>query len=135
LPQQDINDGFSLQGYVRAKPGVYPAVHFKYRPIPASHRIRLFDNFKNLPDAEQAQRIADEMARKILWWDLKDPKGRELKCNDAATYRNLWSFHLYNRLQEIVFEAEGGESDPDPDAEPAPSSSSGEGFAETGDPN
>jgi|HubBroStandDraft_5_1064220.scaffolds.fasta_scaffold72909_2 hypothetical protein len=127
---QEINDGFSLDGYVRARPGVYPAMRFKYRPIPSSHRLRIYDNWKNLPDAEQAQRVADAMARQISWWELKDPSGKALNCRDAATYRNLWSFHLYNRLQEIVFEA--GDSDRDPNVEPQPAPS---GFAESGEGN
>ncbi len=62
--------------------------------------------------------------------ELKDPSGKALNCRDAATYRNLWSFHLYNRLQEIVFEA--GDSDRDPNVEPQPAPS---GFAESGEGN
>jgi hypothetical protein len=127
-----IEDGYTLDGFVKESPGIYAAVRFKYRPLTVEERVRLFENWSTLPALEQVGRTTSALARQIVQWDLKDAKGRPIAVADARNFRRL-SPPLHERLLDIVC----GTSAPDPDsqAQTGPPDSTNYGatnYAETG---
>src|SRR5271163_3804790 len=73
-----IEDGYTLDGFVKELPGIYGAVRFKYRPLTVEQRVRLFENWATLPALDQISRTTSALARQIVQWDLKDAKGRPI---------------------------------------------------------
>ena len=51
-----IEDGYTLDGFVKELPGIYGAVRFKYRPLTVEQRVRLFENWATLPALDQISR-------------------------------------------------------------------------------
>ena len=104
-----IDDGYTVNGYVKEAPGLYAAVSFTYRAATASDRAAVYGNgFDNLQADKKVERVAAFLAKAIKSWDLKNAKG-EAVPHDSATLRKL-PVRLYDRLQAIVFQYEA--SDP-----------------------
>ena len=51
-----IDDGYTLDGFVKELPGIYGAVRFKYRPLTVEQRVRLFESWSTLPALDQISR-------------------------------------------------------------------------------
>jgi hypothetical protein len=107
-----INDGYTLNGYLKEAPGIHPAVRFKYRPLTVEGRIRLFDGWSALPALDQISRTTTMLAKQISQWDLKDAKGGAVSSAEPRNFRRLPPL-LHERLLEVI----GGISPPDPDPE------------------
>jgi hypothetical protein len=128
------DDGYTLDGYLKEAPGLYPAVRFRYRPATPSERVAMFDGFDNLPANDKLQRIAGQMAKNVLSWDVKDSKGVPVRCNQPLSYKKL-PCALYDKLQEVVFQISAPDIDPDKAAEKEQADAESAGFAEEGTPN
>jgi hypothetical protein len=119
-----IDDGYTLGGFAKESPGIYPEVRFEYRPAPSEETLPHFDGYKDLSPKEQLARTASMLARHLVKWDLKDPHGRTPNCRDAATMRKL-PLGLFYRLEQIVTGLVPSDEDPQ-----AKSPSDAEGFAD-----
>jgi hypothetical protein len=109
-----IDDGYTKTGYIKAEPGLYPELRFKYRPLTREETTALYENWNQIQASDQLSRISKSLAKHLVSWDLKDPAGRIPNCKDAATYRRL-SPPLFNRLTDITDQSKP--SDPDPEAD------------------
>ncbi len=125
MPCGYIDDGYTLDGYIKESPGIYPAVRFKYRPLTVEQRIRLFDGWSRLTALEHVRKTTETLARQICGWDLADQHGRTVDCRDPATHRRL-APALHERLLDVI--CGSAAADPDPDS--ALSADDGEGFAD-----
>src|ERR1700733_5962891 len=106
-----IDDGYTVNGYVKEAPGLYAAVSFTYRAATASDRAAVYGNgFDNLQADKKVERVAAFLAKAIKSWDLKNAKG-EAEPHDSATLRKL-PVTLYDRLQAIIFQLEASDSQP-----------------------
>jgi hypothetical protein len=126
-----IEDGYTLDGFVKESPGIYGAVRFKYRPLTVEQRVRLFENWATLPALDQISRTTSALAKQIVQWDMKDAKGRPIACNEPRSFRRL-SPPLHERLLDIVCGINSPDSDPDKAEQAAADVSQ---FAETGEKN
>jgi hypothetical protein len=125
-----IDDGYTLDGFVKELPGIYSAVRFKYRPLTVEQRVRLFESWSTLPALDQISRTTGALAKQIVQWDMKDAKGRPIPCNEPRSFRRL-SPPLHERLLDIVC----GINAPDSDPEPQSATPDGTNYAETGTGN
>ena len=124
-----IEDGYTLDGFVKELPGIYGAVRFKYRPLTVEQRVRLFENWASLPALDQISRTTGALAKQIVQWDMKDAKGRPIACTEPRSFRRL-SPPLHERLLDIVCGINAPDSDPDAAAGQAEGN-----YAETGTGN
>ena len=125
-----IEDGYTLDGFVKELPGIYGAVRFKYRPLTVEQRVRLFENWATLPALDQISRTTSALSKQIVQWDMKDAKGRPIACNEPRSFRRL-SPPLHERLLDIVCGINSPDSDPEAQAGPP----DGTNYAETGTGN
>ena len=51
-----IDDGYTLDGFIKESPGIFGAVRFKYRPLTVEEHLRVFENWATLSAAEQIGR-------------------------------------------------------------------------------
>jgi hypothetical protein len=112
-----IDDGYTLDGFVKELPGIYGAVRFKYRPLTVEQRVRLFESWSTLPALDQISRTTSALARQIVQWDMKDAKGRPIPCNEPRSFRRL-SPPLHERLLDIVCGSSPPDADPDKGDDP-----------------
>jgi hypothetical protein len=126
-----IDDGYTLDGFIKESTGIFGAVRFKYRPLTVEERLRVFENWANLSAAEQISRTTSALARQIVQWNLTDAGGRAIPTGEPRNFRRL-SPPLHERLLDIICGLSA--PDCDPVAEPAgeAQSPSGTNYAETG---
>ncbi len=111
-----IDDGYTLDGFLKESPGIYPAIRFRYRPATPHERAQTFDGWERLPESERLGRIATRLAKNILSWDLTDAKGVPVPCNEPGRYRKICG-PLYSRLQDVIFQISPPDADPDKEHE------------------
>jgi len=107
-----IDDGYTLDGYIKESPDIYPAVRFKYRPLTVEQRVRLFEGWSNLPSLDQIGRTTTALSKQIVQWDIKDPKGRPIPSSEPRSFRRL-SPPLHECLLDIVCGLRAPDADPD----------------------
>ncbi len=106
-----IDDGYTVNGYVKEAPGLHAGVAFTYRAATASDRAAVCGNgFETLQADKRVERVTAFLAKAIKSWDLKNAKGEPVP-HDGATLRKL-PVTLYDRLQAIVFQLEPSDSQP-----------------------
>src|ERR1700722_6528479 len=127
-----ITDGYTLSGYVKEEPGLYPAVRFKYRPTTKMECVALFANWKDLSPDDQAKRTVKALAKHLVSWDVKDCNGKLANCKNSDVIGTL-PWQLFDRIGDIV--TQSAKSDPDPDEDKKEANAGGEAFAEGGSGN
>lgn len=123
-----IDDGFTLDGYLKEQPEMYAEMRFAYRPLTQSERSVFFDGWDQMPVESANERAHETMAKHISKWDLKTTKGAPVPCRQQSFPKLCPA--LYDRLFAILFQR--GVCDPDPKKA---KSNQDEGFAETGEGN
>ena len=69
-PSGYIFDGMELDAYVAEKPGCYPGVSFKYRPVLTQNRAVTMQLIIKA-DARRGEELAAELVeRQVISWDL-----------------------------------------------------------------
>ena len=63
-------DGLELDGYVAEKPGCYPAVSFKYRPVLTQNRAVLMKLILDADPRKGEEIAAEFVERQLVSWDL-----------------------------------------------------------------
>lgn len=68
-----IDDGYTLDGKIKAAPGIYPEMSFKYRPVSWTERNHL----RGLAgEFEKQGDFADKLiAAKVVSWNFEEPVG------------------------------------------------------------
>lgn len=66
-----IEDGCTLDGFVKAERGMYPDVHFKYRPLTATERATVMKKINDSSAAEGEIVSAKMIAGRVLEWDIE----------------------------------------------------------------
>lgn len=74
-----IADGYTESGYIAEKPGIYEAVHFKYRRMLHGALARVRDKM-NQGNLDGAKAVYPELAEHLKEWDVKeyDKDGKEV---------------------------------------------------------
>ena len=108
------DDGYTLDGYIKADPGIHGEHRFKYRPILHADRYVYTDEFGKKTPREAARLMYAILAKHIKSWDVKLPGGDTAPLN-VETMR-LVVPNLIERFYAIV--AGRVPSDVNPDAVP-----------------
>lgn len=127
-----IPDGYTRPGYFAAVPGIHGPVRFEFRPFTYEQNVKMYQGFTALDPDKQIDRVSRALAKQIVSWDVKNPKGGQpIPCNQPASYRRA-APSFVRRLLDVVSGADGG--DPDPKAPEGESPSSDDlGFLEESD--
>jgi len=123
-----IDDGYTVDGFLKEAPGLYPAVRFRYRAATPTDRNEVFEGGDSIPGIDLLKRITGRLAKSIKSWDYKNPAGKPVPCNDPRTYQHL-PVALYDRLRDVVFQVTPPDVDPEREKEKADAGAEGEGFA------
>lgn len=116
-----IDDGYTLDGFIKEEAGLYPAVRFKFRPLTADEQIRNFSDWHKIAPSERSERSSQMVASKVVSWDLKDSKGATVAIK-AVNCKRL-KYELSDRIVTILCDSRLSDHD-----EP----NGNEGFAEDG---
>lgn len=127
MSAKDIDDGYTLNGYIAEVPGVCRALSFRYRPVDPITRRR-YDVLRQAA-VKAAKTPLDQMLAvetknlemvvgNVVSWDLTDHAGNPV---EGAPNAESFMFHFgsdyrYARLFQIV--DAGLASDARPDADP-----------------
>lgn len=81
-----IRDGFTLEGKVEARPGLYPEIRFTYRPALPRRVAEYLKADKGTPEKEQR---ADTklLLEHVQSWDAHDENGQQLSFDEATLTR------------------------------------------------
>lgn len=127
MSAKDIDDGYTLDGYISEVPGVCRALSFRYRPVDPLTRRR-YDVLTQAAIAAAKTPLEKVLAAEtkrlemvvanVLSWDLTDHAGEAVEGppTPAAFLFNFGSDYRYTRLLQIV--DAGLASDARPDAKP-----------------
>lgn len=105
------NDGYTEQGYIAARPGLHPAVRFRYRPSTQEEWAALQTEIAGAKKGQGVALNARYIARKLVAWDLKDDKG-DLVPRSATQVARLKPA-LFEVLYGIVIGMIPSDRDPD----------------------
>lgn len=108
------NDGYTLQGFVDAEPGMAEAVRFSYRPISAEKQASYNALLTSLKDTTNNPAVfrkrAEILKERLVSWDAKDNGGQLLPLT-VASIRSL-SPELFWRVFGIVYGTMATDIDP-----------------------
>lgn len=105
------DDGYTESAYISRMPNLHPAVRLHYRPARTMERLIVSDQIRSKATTEAERIIAQEVADRIVSWDIKLKDGSTAPIN--AKFIHLLKAPLFRRLCAIVyFNTEGGDPDP-----------------------
>lgn len=76
-----LDDGYTLDGYIKADPGIHGEHRFKYRPVLHADRYVYTDEFARKTPREAARLMYAILAKHIKSWDVKLPNGDAAPLN------------------------------------------------------
>lgn len=97
-----IDDGYTIQGRIRAEEGYHPVLQFEFRPmlqreiVQHAGRIRKIREKPGASETEAAKLIAS----RVTWWDLRNSKGAEVQITEENASR--LEPHLFSKLYNII---------------------------------
>jgi hypothetical protein len=102
-----IDDGYTKDGHVAAKPGLHGALSFTFRPALPEERLQ-FAQAKDQDGRAYGKRAAQALDRHIIGWDAADGRGNPVEKNQ----HNLLRLHptLFVALLEQVMGYEPAEA-------------------------
>lgn len=83
-------DGYSLQGYIKAVEGFYPAVRFTYRRMSMQTLGEMETQMGKLPNNGAKYRFQADVVFKVnllLRWDVVDANGKAVECTADNLFR------------------------------------------------
>lgn len=94
-------DGYTLDGYIAAKPGFWDAMEFTYRPATHAERVAYEDGIKQSTGAKKSLVMCEAIARHVKSWNETDEAGKAIGCTAATVgmVKNSW---LADRLYNII---------------------------------
>lgn len=78
-----INDGYTLKGKIEGRPGLYPEIHFTYRPAVPPRVQQYIAASKGNADAAFANDIK-MLVEHLREWDLKDSDGLPVPLDEKV---------------------------------------------------
>ena len=105
-----ISDACTLDGYLAASPGLYPALRLRFRPATLSERAGMTDRQHEHSAGEFARGAAALMAQKIVSWEVLDAASPAPQISAES----VLSLHagLFRRLYLVVLGYEASDIDP-----------------------
>lgn len=110
-----IPDGYTIKGYVKASPGLHPAVKFTYRPSICMQNREVLA--QGLAEDVREQRFKDMVAAQVTEWDIRHPITNEIVPITSANVGRLQPM-LRSELVDIIMGSKA--SDPEPGAAEQP---------------
>lgn len=99
-----IPDGYTINGYIAAVPGLYEAVRFRYRPMQAIERAEFFNRRDKLPVESQTKGNAQAIVDRLESWDLTiGPEVEALGCGLKAGEPIPLTVEHVKRVNPVLF--------------------------------
>ncbi len=121
MPDQMLaffEDGMNERGYVAAARGMWPAVHFEFRPMLTDERAAHWKTDETLGGKEKAARDQKALQERLISWSVKDRAG------EPVDFRGESGLKIIRKLRPGLFQAMWMQimglaaPDEDPDAPP-----------------
>lgn len=98
-----IPDGYTMELFVKAVPGLHGGVKGKYRPVVVMEQARIDAEMRQAPgDAEKHQWIAAKwISLKVVSWDIKKPDGSLVDHKNIEDVLHV-AAPLFTRLWGII---------------------------------
>lgn len=88
MPSAFIRDGYTIDGYIAARDGLFDAVEFTYRPMTRREVARLSADVAKSTDEEAAEVAAIKLvAKKLVSWSVKDHRDEIVPISEENVLR------------------------------------------------
>ena len=85
-----IQDGYTVDAYLKGVRGMYGPVRFKHRFLMFLEHSRITEAMNNAADAESRSRvILALMARQVISWDVKTPRGEAADPTNVKDWEHM----------------------------------------------
>lgn len=110
-----IPDGYTIKGYVKAWPGLYPAVKFEYRPAICMQNREVLA--AGLAEDVREKRFKELIAGQVKSWDIRHPLTGEVV---PVTVENAGRIQpmLRSNLVDIIMGSQPSDPEPATDEQP-----------------
>lgn len=118
FPCAVIADGYSRRGFVKARNHCYPAVKFRYRPVPLADYNTISNAVRDAKTGQaEAHVVVKTIGKYVETWNTVDDKGEpvELRTNGKPNVDGLLKLDAY--LLSRVYQITMGNFDTDEDPE------------------
>jgi len=106
-----IDDGYTIDFFIRGEEGLYPPVRGKYRPMISTEILRSNDAVRKATDAAAGEVVlAQWMAKRIIEWDIKNRDGEDVPISPETIIK--MNPRLSKKLHELVYSVSAPEKDP-----------------------
>lgn len=96
-----IYDGYTRQAFLKSVPGLYPDIHFQYRPCTAAQaEVVLGKTRRESDDNSNATFMAQVISKHILDWDIEGNNGKlpikpeTIRCLQSQVFQRMFSIVL-----------------------------------------
>jgi len=120
-----INDGYSRRGFVKERKHCYPAVRFRYRPVPIEDHTTIARALQDAPTGQaEAHLFVKTVGKYVETWNVVDRDGKPVELRSEKGAPNVAVLTkvdtlLLMKIYNIVMM--NTETDEDPEWEPGES--------------
>ena len=121
------DDGYTETKYLKAVPGLYPAVRVTFRPIPPTDQAVAIERLQKIQREAGAVKsepeMAEQIARRMRSWEFVDDNNKPVCKSPEVSAEQILKLKtaLFTRLMYVVFYAsDGGDRDPFTEADTKP---------------
>lgn len=104
------NDGYTLDAYVKAEPGIHGEHRIKFRPLLHEERYSYGEALGKKSPREASQFMCSVLAKHLKGWDVKNVNGDELPV--VAESVRILRPDLLEKFYAIVSGRAAGDADP-----------------------